>query len=514
MLNESTPVTAASLADTLLAEGKSLFMGSDAQGPIFGLAEDHLLVIGPPRSGKTSGLLAPTIACHPGPVVVASIRHDLVTDTSFARNRIAERFGGKVIEVQIPGTSVLDAGAPGWSISDGCSNWNTAKDRAVSLAYTAVPPSNGDTFWRESVATALAGCLHGAALLGHSDLQLAANIRSANLDAYRNSIKVFDQDGTHPSTHSFAWHYDDRVMADNTRKSLLAVLSGQVLGAFDYDQGPAGTSLNVSEFVRGWGTVYITVPYERKDVLSPLVSAFVESVISTWRQKKRMDPETPGTLLLALDEVANIAPLPSLPGVVTTGAGDCIQTVLALQSPAQANVWSSQSDTILTGTSHVAIFPGLRAHDYVRSIAEASEKAVAYTPVVTVAEALPTGDRYATAERLVQERKFIEGHLAAHSEDPPRRAGLRAARQLAALRRQDHVRTRSDDASTAHNVLDEIMRYTDVRLDVERRLGVEPSDITLRAKGELTLVSGTKAHFLKVEPWAKSPFWHPLMTTS
>ncbi|MFB9857838.1 TraM recognition domain-containing protein [Paenarthrobacter aurescens] len=300
-------------------------------------------------------------------------------------------------------------------------------------------------------------------------------------------------------------------MTDNTRKSLLAVLSGQVLGGFDYQDVSRLHSVDIQEFVKGWGTLYVTVPYERKDVLSPLVTAFIEAIIGAWRHQNRPGVIARGTLLLALDEVANIAPLPSLPGIVTTGAGDAIQTILGLQGPSQAKTWGDQADTIMGGTSHVALFPGLRAHEYIRSLADASEQVIAYSPTISVSGSLPAGERFATAERLTDERRYIEQQLAQNRNRSAQLARLQAAVHLAAQRRRDGLWTREDDVTTPHGVLNEVMGYTDVSLDIDRRASIEPSDITHRPKGELSLVTGAKVFFLRVQHWSLDPFWTPVL---
>ena len=42
----------------------------------------NLLVLGPPRSGKTVGVLVPSILAHPGPVVSASTKEDVFRATA------------------------------------------------------------------------------------------------------------------------------------------------------------------------------------------------------------------------------------------------------------------------------------------------------------------------------------------------------------------------------------------------------------------------------------------------
>ena len=71
---------------------------------------------------------------------------------------------------------------------------------------------------------------------------------------------------------------------------------------------------------------------------APLVAAFVEDITETARllaarsPGARLDPP----LLLALDEIANLTPLPSLPSLMAEGGGTGITTLAVLQSLAQA----------------------------------------------------------------------------------------------------------------------------------------------------------------------------------
>ena len=55
-----------------------VYLGWGQQGPVLTRPDEHLLVIGPPRSGKTSRLLAFSVLSHPGPVVVTSTKPDVI----------------------------------------------------------------------------------------------------------------------------------------------------------------------------------------------------------------------------------------------------------------------------------------------------------------------------------------------------------------------------------------------------------------------------------------------------
>src|SRR5690606_10686282 len=74
-------------------------------------------------------------------------------------------------------------------------------------------------------------------------------------------------------------------------------------------------------------------------------------------QGGRLDPP----LLLALDEVANIAPLESLPALVSEGGGRGIVTMWATQSLAQLRVryGAEQQAAILAATTAKLIFGGI-----------------------------------------------------------------------------------------------------------------------------------------------------------
>lgn len=85
-------------------------------------------------------------------------------------------------------------------------------------------------------------------------------------------------------------------------------------------------------------TLYLLASAVASGSSAPLVAAFVEDVTETARHLAarspgaRLDPP----LLLALDEIANLTPLPSLPSLMAEGGGTGITTLAVLQSLAQA----------------------------------------------------------------------------------------------------------------------------------------------------------------------------------
>ena len=93
----------------------------------------------------------------------------------------------------------------------------------------------------------------------------------------------------------------------------------------------------------------------------PLIAAFVEDITETARALAarspgaRLDPP----LLLALDEIANLTPLPSLPSLMAEGGGSGITTLAVLQSLAQArNRWGEHAADAIWDAATVKVVLG------------------------------------------------------------------------------------------------------------------------------------------------------------
>lgn len=107
-----------------------------------------------------------------------------------------------------------------------------------------------------------------------------------------------------------------------------------------------GEHFDPETFIRNRGTLYLLATGAGAGNSSALVAAFVEDLVETAR---RMAARSPGArldppLLLALDEIGNLAPIPSLPTLMAEGGGTGITTMPVLQSLAQAlDKWSQYS---------------------------------------------------------------------------------------------------------------------------------------------------------------------------
>ena len=337
-------------------------LGASRNVNVWASVEDSILLIGPPRSGKGLHVVINAILDAPGAVVTTSTRPDNLTATLKARS--AE---GRPLAVFY--LMHLAEGVPAghrWSPIRGCEDPLTAMIRATGLAagtgLSAGGVEGGD-FWEGKTRTALQALLDAAALDHRTPAELfrwtldpaaasdAVAILTANPKAatgWADSLQaMIDAD---PRTRDSIWQ--------GVSLSLAALADPRVLDAVS--PGPE-ERFDPEEFLRKRGSVYLLATGAGANNSAALVSAFVEDLVEAARRlaarspAARLDPP----LLLALDEIGNLAPLPSLPTLMAEGGGTGITTMPVLQSLAQAREkWSDNAAGAIWDASIVKIILG------------------------------------------------------------------------------------------------------------------------------------------------------------
>lgn len=342
--------------------------------------EDSVLLVGPPRMGKGLHLVIPWVLDAPGPVVVTSTRPDTLAITL----RYQRRRG----DVAIFDPQRL-AGLPGglaWSPVRGCEVPRVALVRARGLAAGAGfgrTVSDAD-FWAGLTETTLRCLLHAAALDGRRALDLyrwALNPASAE-DAVAILNRTSSAEGWADALEA-AIHTDPRTRDSiwlGVRQALAALADPDVLAAVD---PRPGEEFDPVAFLHSTNTLYLLASSVSSGSSAPLVAAFVEDITETARALAarapgaRLDPP----LLLALDEIANLTPLPSLPSLMAEGGGSGITTLAVLQSLAQArNRWGENAaDAIWDAATVKVVLGGLGKYrdldDVARLLGEIDELA-------------------------------------------------------------------------------------------------------------------------------------------
>lgn len=340
-------------------------LGTIQGKPVWASVEDSMLLVGPPRSGKGHNVIINMILDAPGAVISTSTRPDTIAITIRARRR---RGPVAIFDPQhrAPG---VPAGLR-WSPVRGCQNVQTAKTRARGLAAAAGFGNGSENggYWEGLTRQVLEQLLHAAALGGRDAADLYAWSRQPAAAADAVAILT-----SHPAAAP-GWGEDLNAAINNeprTRDSVWGGVKTALASLSDPDVVAAvtphpGEQFDPETFIRSGGTLYLLGTSAGSGGVGPLVAAFVEDLTET---AKRLASRFPGArldppLLLALDEIGNLAPLPSLPQLMSDGGGSGITVLPVLQSIAQARtawgehqtgtIWDAAIAKIILGGSAVA----------------------------------------------------------------------------------------------------------------------------------------------------------------
>ncbi|WRS30014.1 TraM recognition domain-containing protein [Actinomycetaceae bacterium MB13-C1-2] len=328
---------------------------------VWASVEDSILLVGPPRSGKGLHVVINAILDAPGAVVTTSTRPDNLTATLRARQRIGP--------VAVFDPQHLAEGLPAglrWSPVRGCEDPLTAMIRATGLASgtgLSAGGVEGGGFWEGKTRTALQALLHAAAL----DNRPPAELFRWTLDPTAAAEAVAILTGSTVAAAGWAESLEAMIDADpRTRDSiwqgvslaLSALADPRVLDAVT---PRSGEHFDPEAFLTESGTLYLLATGAGAGASSALVAALVEDLIETARRMAarsagaRLDPP----VLLALDEIGNLAPLPSLPTLMAEGGGTGITTMPVLQSLAQArDKWGENAANAIWDAAIVKIILG------------------------------------------------------------------------------------------------------------------------------------------------------------
>ena len=217
---------------------------------------------------------------------------------------------------------------------------------------SSVGVENGG-FWEGKTRTALQALLHAAALDGRSPassfggrstrprrrMPSRSSVQPAAATGWAESLEaMIDAD---PRTRDSIWQ--------GVSLALAALADPRVLDAVSPTRGRA---VRPGDFLRRNGTLYLLATGAGAGASSSLVAAFIEDLVETRGASPRARPAPASTrpLLLALDEIGNLAPLPSLPVLMAEGGGTGITTMPVLQSLAQARSGGATTRRPRSGT--------------------------------------------------------------------------------------------------------------------------------------------------------------------
>jgi len=346
------------LHPTLARRGERVPIGGPRLGrmyragiPLHASIEDSVLLVGPPGAGKGTGFMYRAVADAVGSVVSTSTKPDVLLNTVALRQRDDRRVW--VFDPQeISGwPNVLR-----WSPTRGCEDPTTAMVRAAGMAEASQVGkgvTNGD-FWAGQTAAVIRCYLHAAAI-GH---KTAIDImRWARNPKAQEPITILHE---HPAAAD-GWGDELAEQKAAPPNQVGSVWAG-VRRAFDSLADPRvaracsprpGEGFDPEEFIADGDTLYLLGSNKATLSVAPLIVALVEDIIEAGRRVAAISPRERMALplTLALDELANIAPLPSLPFLLGDGRGLGFQTYAVFQSLAQARArWGAEEAEVIWDT--------------------------------------------------------------------------------------------------------------------------------------------------------------------
>jgi len=328
-----------------------LYVGYVNAGPVTAGPENSLLVLGPPRSGKTSSVVVPNALVAPGAVVSTSTKTDVLALTAPTRRARGTcwLFDPGASVGPVAGTTPLR-----WSPVSGCEQW----DIAVGTAHALVSATRTDrdfldsTYWRERAESLLAPLLHAAALVG---LDIGWVLRWVLRRDVREAAATV---ATHGSP--VAGDVLENIMgAEERERSGVFSTAANVLSAYRSEaavEAAREPNFDPWSFVRSSDTIYICAPGSDQDQLAPLVVALLDQIKRAIYAREHGWPP----VVWLLDELANIAPLPDLPKIVSEGGGQGLVTLACLQDLSQARTrWGAAADGFLSLFRQKLVLPGI-----------------------------------------------------------------------------------------------------------------------------------------------------------
>ena len=236
--------------------------------------------------------------------------------------------------------------------------WSAPAGRAAQRA--------GEHHWTERSGALLSTLLHAAAT---EELSMRDVLKWIDRHNGAPALEILSSNAGEdaPATDLLA----GIVATDSREQSGIWSTASGVLAAYRTEGALASTQaapLDLEAFCGGANTLYVCSTGRRQRQFAPLVVAIIGDMRDAAYARSRDGQAGPPTLL-ALDEVANIAPIPDLPAMVSEGAGQGLLVLACLQDLSQARVrWGQAADGFLSLFGTTVVLRGIADTSTLRDI--------------------------------------------------------------------------------------------------------------------------------------------------
>lgn len=329
--------------------GAGAYLGVDEYGGwVTADPESAVMVLGPPRSGKTSAVMIPALMASAGAAISTSTKPDVMRATIAARSEIGQAWLFDPSATETSDTLPDGVRRLCWSPVAAAASWDEAL--VMARAMTAVTrPGAGTTnesHWSERAGALLAPLLYAAHTTGQPIAEVLRWTLRADL-APAQAILADTNNQVAADVLAGIERTDQRE-----RSSIFSATAG-VLAAYNSDavrQAAANPNFDPSQFVTTTDTIYITAPEHKQTLCAPLIVGLLEQIRHAAYDHARTHTPAGPPMLWALDELANTAPIHDLPALISQAGGQHLQIMIGLQDLSQARArWGEhQADALLS----------------------------------------------------------------------------------------------------------------------------------------------------------------------
>ena len=347
------------------AKDRRFILGYGADGDLLAMGKKdidrHVIIVGPPGSGKSAGLIAPNLLRHVGgeSLVIVDPKSELV-DLTYAH--LSRHYEVRIVNFTNPAVSA------GYNPLAFCADPLTTTSFAESWIANTGKSAN-EPFWENAVRTLLvATVLH----LNH-ELRADGGATLAHLDHFLNaqsSNEVFEALNASKSAEALktARGFIANVRAnDKTESSIFADLGPRFLCL--KDQRVKDTTSRHEVDFRAMGrtqgkpiALFVALDRTKAELLRPLTATFFQQLfdellgVADSRESHR--GRLPRRVMFYLDEFGNLGAIPAMPTRVTTVRSAGMPLVMAVQTYDQIEaIYKKEgADIIIPGVgSHIAL---------------------------------------------------------------------------------------------------------------------------------------------------------------
>lgn len=276
--------------------------------------EGHSLIVGGTGTGKSRGVVIPTLLKWEGSALVMDIKGELSKITSERRAKY-----GKVFIFNPEGEG---------DCYDPIKSCNTV-DQAQDLARTLIPlPETGDPFWSQSAQAILSAFVFEGAIMGYKLTDIAEKLCTAPI------TELID----HCRNHELR---EVRILASVTYDSHEKTLSG-IMGELKSKLITIATDPNIRkatqradwtpEMLEHGATIYLKVSEHLLEQYKDLWTVIISQILKYLsKREERKDPP----ILIALDEMPRLSKINGLTNALATLRSRNVHIMGVIQSMAQ-----------------------------------------------------------------------------------------------------------------------------------------------------------------------------------